>query len=405
MFKLPKIGPAILVTAAFIGPGTVITATLAGANFGFSLLWALLFSVLATIILQEMAARLGIVTQQGLGENIRSHCHTPLIKLLACTLVVSAIVIGNAAYQGGNIAGASLGLTGIFGATQLTEQISLWPLLIGLLAFAILFTGSYGIIEKALIFLVAIMSLAFLATFIITKPNLTELFSGLFIPSLPSGATLTVIALIGTTVVPYNLFLHSASASEKWRKPEHIKEAKTDLFISIPLGGLITLAIVSTAASAFFGKNIAITNAADISPALQPLFGDLAGIFIAIGLFSAGISSAVTAPLAAAYALNGVLKLGNNIASLKFKSIWFIILLLGVFIATTGYQPIKIIWFAQVTNGILLPLIAIFLLWIMNSNQLGQYKNTTGQNIFASIVVVLTLVLSARSLMSAFGML
>lgn len=405
MIKFPQIGPAVLVTAAFIGPGTVITATLAGANFGFSLLWALLFSVIATIILQEMSARLGIVTQQGLGENIRSHCNTPIIKFLACTLVVSAIVIGNAAYQGGNIAGASLGLSSIFGSAQLSEQVSLWPLLIGLIAFAILFTGSYRIIEKALIVLVAIMSLAFLATFIITKPDLGQLFSGLLVPSLPTGATLTVIALIGTTVVPYNLFLHSASASERWHKPEQIKEAKTDLFISIPLGGLISLAIVSTAASAFFGKNIAITNAADIAPALQPLFGDLAGIFIATGLFSAGISSAVTAPLAAAYALNGVLKMNNNLASFKFKSIWLIILLLGVFIATFGYQPIKIIWFAQVANGILLPLIAIFLLWIMNSKQLGKYQNSTPQNILAGCVVFITLILSGRSLMSAFGML
>ena len=108
--KLPKIGPAILVTAAFIGPGTVITASLAGANFGFSLLWALLFSVVATIILQEMAARLGVVTQQGLGENIRHTFQHPLLRAIAITLVVSAIVSGNGAYQSGNISGASLGL-------------------------------------------------------------------------------------------------------------------------------------------------------------------------------------------------------------------------------------------------------------------------------------------------------
>ncbi|TPH17335.1 divalent metal cation transporter [Litorilituus lipolyticus] len=399
------LGPAILVTAAFIGPGTVITATLAGANYGYSLLWALLFSIIATIILQEMSARLGIVTRQGLGENIRTSCKNPMIRGVAVMLVVSAIVIGNAAYQGGNISGASLGLQNIFSSSTTLGSISIWPIIIGMIAFTILITGSYKIIERALIALVGLMSLAFLVTFIITKPDIGQFFSGLLIPSLPDGAALTVIALIGTTVVPYNLFLHSASVSEKWHNIEDIGKAKQDLYFSIPLGGLISIAIVSTAASAFFGHQVNISSAADIAPALQPLFGDFAGFFIALGLFCAGISSAVTAPLAAAYALNGILNLKQQLNTLAFKSIWGSILLLGIIISTSGYKPINVIWFAQVANGILLPIVAIFLLWVMNTDALKQYKNTLGQNILASMVILITLMLSTRSLMSAFGLL
>ncbi len=405
MMKFPKIGPAVLVTAAFIGPGTVITATMAGANFGFSLLWALVFSVVATIILQEMAARLGVVSQQGLGENIRLACKTPLVKGLAIFLVVGAIVIGNAAYQGGNISGASLGLMHVLGQGQWFTDFSLWPLVIGLVAFVILASGSYHFIEKALIVLVGIMSIAFLASFIMVPINWAEFFSGLLIPSLPTGATLTVIALIGTTVVPYNLFLHSASASKKWQHPEQLAEARKDLYFAIPLGGLISIAIVSTAASAFFGQQMQITNAADIAPALAPVFGDYASVFIATGLFAAGISSAVTAPLAAAFALSGILNLNKELNSLPFKSIWFAILLLGVLIASSGYKPIEVIWFAQVANGILLPLISLFLLWMMNSKVVGDYKNTVWQNILGMLVVLVTLLLSGRSLMSAFGLL
>lgn len=405
MIKFPKIGPAVLVTAAFIGPGTVITATMAGANFGFSLLWALVFSVFATIILQEMAARLGVVTQQGLGENIRVACKKPLVKVLAIVLVVSAIVIGNAAYQGGNISGASLGLTHILGQGEWLDGISFWPLLIGIIAFVILASGSYQLIEKALIVLVTIMSIAFLASFIMVPINWSEFFSGLLIPSLPTGATLTVIALIGTTVVPYNLFLHSASASKKWQKVEQLGEARKDLYFAIPLGGLISIAIVSTAASAFFGQQMQISNAADIAPALAPVFGEYAGIFIAIGLFAAGISSAVTAPLAAAFALSGILNLNKELNSLQFKSIWFVILLLGVLIASIGYRPIEVIWVAQVANGILLPLISLFLLWMMNSAVVGEHKNTKLQNVLGAAVILVTLLLSARSLMSAFGLL
>jgi len=403
--KLPQVGPAVLVTAAFIGPGTVITASLAGANYGFSLLWALLFSVIATLILQEMACRLGIVTQKGLGENIRAACTNPILKVIAIGLTVSAIVIGNGAYQSGNILGASLGLSGIFSDIYIYSDISIWPLLIGTLAFFILIKGSYQFIERALMLLVGLMSFAFIATFIISKPDIGAFFSGLLIPTIPTGATLTVIALIGTTVVPYNLFLHSSSVSQKWDSPEQLGDAKKDLYFAIPLGGLISIAIVSTAASAFFGNNVSINNSADLAPALAPIFGDYSSLFIAVGLFSAGISSAITAPLAAAFALSGILNLNKDLKSNSFKGIWLSILLIGVIVSCLGYKPVSIIWFAQVANGILLPLVALFLLWIMNTETLGIYRNSKIQNLLAASVVLVTLLLSGRSLMSAFGML
>jgi len=405
MIKIPQIGPAVLVTAAFIGPGTVITATMAGANFGFSLLWALVFSVFATIILQEMAARLGVVTQQGLGENIRLACKSRLSKYLSFSLVIGAIVVGNAAYQGGNISGASLGLIQLFGELNWLGAKSIWPLVIGMIALIILASGSYQFIEKSLIVLVTIMSIAFLASFFMIDFAITDFLSGMLIPSFPTGATLTVIALIGTTVVPYNLFLHSASASQKWKSVEHLSDARKDLYFAIPLGGLISIAIVSTAASAFFGQQVQITNAADIAPALEPVFGNLSSALIAIGLFSAGISSAVTASLAAAFALSGLLNLNKQLNAWSFKAIWLTILLLGVLISSLGYKPTAIIWFAQVANGLLLPLIAFFLIWMMNSKVLGKYRNNLKQNALAGIVVVVTLMLSTRSLMSAFGLL
>ena len=412
--KLPQIGPAFLVTAAFIGPGTVITTSLAGANYGYALLWALLFSAVATIILQEMSARLGVVTQKGLGENIRGQLHNALIRNIAIVLVVSAIVIGNAAYQGGNISGASLGLSGIVGEGL---PYKIWPLLIGLSAFVLLWTGSYKLIEKSLISLVALMSISFITTMLITAPDLSQIFKGLFTPHIPDGATLTVIALIGTTVVPYNLFLHAASVKEKWSSASQLHLARKDLYISVPIGALISMAILSTAATAFFGRQISIQSAADLAPALEPLFGSFSGILVAIGLFAAGISSAVTAPLAAAYALSGVLGISSTsidnknhdassiLQTASFKMIWIAILLLGVIVAISGYRPVNIIWFAQVANGILLPVITCFLLWVMNTNQLGEHKNKPLQNVLGLLVLAVTIALSVRSLGSAFGLL
>ena len=206
-----KLGPGLLVTAAFVGPGTVTTASRAGASFGFSLVWTLLFAVCATIALQQMAARLGLVTKSGLGEAIRSSFPGPLTRVLACGIVVLAIGFGNAAYQTGNITGAAAAL----------ELVTACPLKVsavftGILAAALLATGTYRIIERVLITLVVLMSVMFLVTAVAVGPDWSQILKGTLRPSLPTGSMLVAIALIGTTVVPYNLFLHASSAKEKW---------------------------------------------------------------------------------------------------------------------------------------------------------------------------------------------
>ena len=408
--RLTSSGPAILVTAAFIGPGTVITASRAGADYGLALLWALVFSVLATMILQEMTGRLGIVTKLGLGENIRASMNNSLSRWLAIVLVTSAIVIGNAAYQGGNITGAVLAIAPIVIIPNVTlgVEISSWSLIIGLIALVILWRGQYSLIETSLKLLVGLMSLAFIATFFMTLTNPFDLLAGL-VPSIPDGATLTIIALIGTTVVPYNLFLHSAACAEKWRGSESVATAlaqsRHDIKLAIPLGGLISIAIMSTAASAFFASQIELVNLATLSPSLEPTMGKAAPYIMATGLFAAGISSAITAPLAAAFALRGILGLNNQLTDWSFRAIWLTILLLGMGVSALQMRPVNIIWFAQVANGLLLPIITSYLIWVMNSETLGQFKNNRLQNILGLFVLSVALLLSGRSLMSAFGLL
>lgn len=398
-------GPATLVTAAFIGPGTVISASLAGANYGYALLWALVFSVFATMVLQEMAARLGIVTRQGLGENIRLFFSNPWLRYPLKLLIISAIVIGNSAYQGGNISGASMGADALWQhswpVTALRDYglTNPWALLIGLVATAILWRGNYAILERCLIALVLIMSLAFLLTLLLSKPDYLALLRGLVRPVLPDGALLSVIALVGTTVVPYSLFLHAAASARKWQssaltKQQQLALSDADIRTAIPLGGLISIAILSTAAAAFFGREHSINSAVDLAQSLQPLAGEAAVWLMAGGLLAAGISSAITAPLAAAYALNGLIPLTTK----QFRACWLSIILIGVGLSSAGVKPLAIIWFAQVANGILLPVISLSLLVAVNSSIMGEYRNTFRQNIVATVVWLLTLLLSGRSL-------
>ncbi|WP_340156606.1 Nramp family divalent metal transporter [uncultured Winogradskyella sp.] len=398
-----NIGPGPLIAAAFIGPGTVTVCTLAGANFGFALLWAMALSIFATVVLQEMAARLGIVSQKGLSEIIREEITHPVVKVLAIILILSAIVIGNAAYEAGNISGGALGMEAIVGNVYWeigSIKLNVMSLLIGIIAFVLLYIGNYNVLEKVFVFLVILMSLAFITTAILTKPNLVEVFKNIFIPKAPEGSILSVIALIGTTVVPYNIFLHASLAKTKWKDNSDLKSAKKDTMIAVVLGGMVSMCII-IAASAI--QKQSITSASDLALGLEPLFGSFAKYFLAIGLFAAGVTSAITAPLAAAFVTDGCLGWESDLKSKKFKAIWMVIVLLGVVFSSIGFKSIEIIKFAQVANGILLPVIAGFLLWVMNkSSVLGTYKNSKLQNFLGLVILVITIFLGLKGILSVF---
>jgi Mn2+/Fe2+ NRAMP family transporter len=395
-----NIGPGTLVAAAFIGPGTVTLCTLAGVNFGFNLLWAMLLSIIATIVLQEMAARLGIISQKGLSEVIREEIKSPFLRHCITILILSAVVVGNASYEAGNISGGILGLEGVLGKYGIaigTISINLMSLLIGFIAFVLLYIGNYKFLEKALISLVLLMSVSFIATAILTKPNLLEILNGMFVPRFPEKSILTIIGLVGTTVVPYNLFLHASLVKERWHKKEDVSLARKDTIISIILGGLVSMAIIISAAAI---QTTDIANAADLAKGLAPLFGDFATYFMALGLFAAGITSAITAPLAAAYVAKGCLGWSGGLKSKKFRFVWFAILFLGVLFSSIGIKPIEIIKFAQVANGILLPIIAGILLWIVNKKSvLGNFVNTKTQNILGVFILLIAIFLGVKGIL------
>lgn len=397
--KLKTIGPAAIVTAAFIGPGTVTTSSLAGANFGYALIWAMVFSIFATIVLQEMSARLGIVSRMGLGEALREQFENPIAKYTSIILVISAIGIGSAAYETGNILGGALGLEAITGI-----PMNVWGPLIGIGAFLLLYTGSYKIVEKVLVGLVVLMSLTFITTAVIISPNWGAIIKGMFIPSIPKGSVFIVMALVGTTVVPYNLFLHASAVQERWKDASGLKESRSDILVSIILGGLISISIIITASAAFFGTGLAIKSAGDMAKQLEPLLGRWAKYFFAFGLFSAGLSSSITAPLAAAYATAGALGWKRDLKDKKFKTIWIIVLAVGIVFSGIGLKPISAIIFAQAANGILLPIVAIFLLYVMNNKQrLGQYVNRGITNVLGGIVVLVAIGLGLRSILKVLG--
>ena len=388
-----RFGPGMLVAAAFIGPGTVTTASIAGANFGFVLMWALLLSIIVTFVLQEMSSRLGIVSGLGLSEALRSSINNHFLKAFLMILIVSALGIGNAAFEVGNITGAAIGLSQIS-----SLSISSSVLIVGILVLILLGTRIFKILEQILTVLVVIMSLLFLLTMITIEIDYSKLLRGLFIPTVTASSLLTIMALIGTTVVPYNLFLHADASKRKWKDQEvtqALNNSRVDTAISIGLGGLITLAIMSTSAVAFFGSSMEISSE-NLARQLEPILGSYSSYIFNFGLFVAGITSAVTAPLAASIAVTEALSWKNDPSSFRFKLVWIIILLIGLLFAYFGTKPLQAILFAQATNALLLPFLALFLFYVVNNSRLmGSHKNTITINIIALIIIMAVVLLSS----------
>lgn len=398
-----NVGPGPLIAAAFIGPGTVTVCTLAGANFGFSLLWALALSVVATVILQEIAGRIGIITGSDLSSLLKNQTGNRAFRLFSMILILVAVVLGNAAYESGNISGANLGLAFYWEAPSLDFlglQLQLGNFILGTLAFLLLWTGSYKVLERILVALVILMSLAFFITAILTKPNLSLLFAG-FLPQLNNAEIPTLVALIGTTVVPYNLFLYASLVSKRWKNETDLPLMRRDISISVILGGVVSMAILIVGAA---NTSAEISSAIDVSKGLESVFGRFAGYMMGFGLLAAGMTSALTAPLAAGFVVCGIVGWDQDIKSKPMRISMAIIVMLGLFFSSLGIKPIQLITLAQLANGILLPVISGWIIWIASQNSvLGKFKNTPLKTAIAGLIWMITLILGLKSIGTVFG--
>lgn len=397
----PVLGPGVLVAAAFVGPGTVMTALGAGARFGGSLLWVVIASLLLAVLLQEMSARIGTLTGQGLGETLRRTVKRRASLWAIAALVVCAIGFGNAAYQTGNLMGAAVGVR--IGLPAVASNASV--IAIALVASALLLSGSYRLVERVLIGVVAVMGFAFFFAAIAAVVSGRFDFGSLR-PGLPAGSELTALALLGTTIVPYNLFLHASGASRRWSKirprEQGLRTARIDAAVGILVGGVVTVAILILSAS-WLDPNVdadAMPSAlaAELSNSRGAAF---APWLLALGLFAAGLTSAVTAPLAAAYAVCGISGWSTEEQSGRFRAIWGVVMLAGLVAAVwRGESPAETILFAQAANAVVLPVIGAFLLFVCNAKIFGKHANGRWSNMAAGLALLVIFVLSAWKLLS-----
>ncbi len=366
------------ISAAFIGPGTVTTAAAAGASFELTLLWALVFSTVACLALQEASARLTVASGLTLGQVLRRRFGAGVTWL-----VVGAVVLGCAAYEGGNILGAVAGVHLVVGTAPW-----LLTLATGALAVAVLLAGAAPRVARALGALVAVMGGCFLVAALRLGPDPLAVVRGALVPTVPAGGGAVVLALVGTTVVPYNLFLASGLA-----RRQSLGEMRLGLGVAVPLGGLISAAVVVTG-TALEGS----LTFPGLAAALADRLGPLAPWLLAVGLFGAGLSSAITAPLAAAMSVRSATATATSEAwrdeGGRFRAVWLIVLAVGLLLGISGVRPIPAIILAQAANGLILPAVAVTLVVACNDRALlgaatNRWLANLAGGVSASVAVLL----------------
>ena len=394
------VGPGVMVAAAFVGPGTVTTASVAGASSGMSLLWAVAISLLATIVLQELSIRSALSTNQDLAPLIRQFGHDRGWGVPIALLILCSVGLGNAAYQSGNLAGAAMGLSG---ATPVRFIHAV--LVTGSFAAGLILVDRYRLLERAMLILVGLMTCLLTGLAVACLPELITAHRQV-VSNVHAFDATVVLALIGTTVVPYNLFLHATAVRHRWSGialADALRQARIESAGAIVVGGVVTAAIMIIAT---------VVIAGDTSrPALEALqvgidqrFPDIGRWAMGAGLFAAGLTSAIAAPVAAGWAVCGVMGWNTSSGSKAFKGVALMVLAVGMLFAIFAARPVALIVLAQATNAVLLPLVALVLLAIVNSPLIPHdYRNGWPQNLIVTGVIGVVLLLAATKLLSVFG--
>lgn len=376
----------LVIAAAFIGPGTVTTAASAGASFQYQLIWALGFSTVACFILQEAAARITIASGYSLGGAL----FQVLGKRNLVWVIAIAIFLGCLAYEAGNILGA------ISGLVLITTGIPAWvfTLAIGMLSFPLLFLGKTQMVGNILGLVVGAMGLSFLVAALSGSISVSDLAKGAFVPSLPKGSLTIALGMLGTTIVPYNIFLGSSMA-----EGQELGQMRKGLGFSVLMGGIISIAILIIGAriDAPFDFAKLYTYLFEIS---SPLMAKL----FAFGLFAAGFTSTITASMAGALTIKSVHEHGKNWDHKHptYRAIWIIILLTGVILGATNVKAIPVIILAQAANGLILPLLTAALWRAVNSQLLmGANKNGRFLNALMGLTFAITSFLGLLNIVKA----
>jgi manganese transport protein len=382
------LGPGFLVTVGFIDPGNWATNIEGGARFGYELLWVITLSTLILIVIQHMAARLGIATGKSLAVNIRDHFSPPVSSFLGLTIVVACVATDVAELVGGGI-----GFSLLFG-------MPLWAgaLLTVVLEVFLVVSQRYHRIETIIVGFLGIIALCYLAELWIVRPDWHEVLPATVTPVLGRESIYIAIAILGAVVMPHNVFLHSnVIHSRKWgmtddEKKERLSYEKIDTLFAMMLGWVVNSAMIVVAAAVFHQHGVRVESIEQASATLRPLAGPLAGLLFAVALVFAGVGSSITSSMAEANVITGFLGKPEDPESLLYRAAVFLTSIPSFIIILFNVDTFRILIFSQVVLSLQLPFTLLPLLVLCRSEKVMGVFRSRGVEFVAAVLITLVVV-------------
>ena len=394
----PYIGPAFLVSVGYMDPGNWATDIEGGARFGYALLWVLLSANLMALLLQHLSAKLGLATGMSYPELCRAKLPRPLTIFLWLTAEAAAIATDLAEFLG-----AALGF-------YLLLQIPMFPaaLITAVAVFGILalYRFGYRAVEWVIMGLVATIGMAYVFEVWIVQPDWRAVAEGAFVPRLSPDSLVIAMGMLGATVMPHNLYLHSGVILTRRRlNPQHTasvtKAAILDSVLALNLAWLVNSAIVIMAAGAFFVQGLEIDSIEAAHETLTPLLGGLSAFAFAIALLASGLSSSTTATLAGQIIIEGFLNVKFGIFLRRLITV-----IPALIVIALGLDAYWILILSQVSLSVQLPFAIVPLVWLTaRKSILGEHANHPVTTAVASVIAVLIIGLNVALLLRLTGLL
>ena len=391
---LMVMGPGIITASVDQDAGGITTYSVAGAQYGYSLLWSLPFIVLALAVIQEMGTRMGVVTGRGLADLIRERFG---LRITLCCMAI--LVLANLANTASEFAGVAASLE-IFGIGRH------WSVpLTALLVFALVTQGTYRALER--IFLAAsALYVVYVVSALLAQPPWGTILRQTVRPSfsLHAGYLTTLITIVGTTIAPWMQFYLQSSIVDKGIRLRDLRWARLDAYVGSLVAGLIAFFIIVACGATLFPHGVRVETAKDAALALEPFAGPYATILFAFGLLNASVFSAAILPLSTAYAVCEALGWETGVdrrprEAPGFFLIYTLMILLGAAPILLPRAPlVAIMFWSQTLNGLLLPFVLLVMLKLINDPEImGRHVNSIPFNLVAwgtaAVMIALTLLL------------
>jgi NRAMP (natural resistance-associated macrophage protein)-like metal ion transporter len=408
---LSVVGPGIITANADNDVGGVLTYSQAGAQFGYSLLWLLIPVTAALVVTQEMCARMGVVTGKGLADLIRENFG---VKVTFWVLLLFVICdLGNTATEFAGVASVAPILGGFVGITNAGLCKTVLVVAAAVLVFQVVTRASRDVVER-IFFVLCAVYLSYVVSAFIVRPDWHDVIHQTFFPAISTSKAyvLMIIAIIGTTISPWMQFYIQAAIVEKGVREKQYAASRIDVISGALVTDIIAFFIVVACAATIFvhnqhlpaGKQIAVNDVSDVAVALQPLAGKFASLLFAIGLLNAALFTASILPLSTAYyvceAFGFERGVDRRFGDAKvFYGLYLAFIVIGAGVVIIPNAPLLgIIFYSQVLNGVLLPVVLVLMLLLINNKTLmGRWTNGLAFNIIAWTTVAIVSILTAIS--------